>query len=101
MEDKSLKLIKALKSGAVLIKRYEDFEQQEYLLYHFYKDYKPLLELRGWGSGLGNTSDRIVELVTNPELWDVLKDDDYEKVDFAFIKEQMKARLEGKVFKYE
>lgn len=100
MKDKSAILIEALKQGAVLVKEYKDFEKEEYILLHFYKDYPPRLELRGWGAAIGTGADRIVDIVNNPQNWEILEDGDFERVDYPFIKDQMKERLNGKTFKH-
>jgi len=71
MKLSSGELIESLKTGSLLFKKhYEDNECIEYLFYWGAEQF----EMKGWGTGLGTTHDRLVDIVFYPEEWDVFPD---------------------------
>lgn len=62
-------LVRHLHSSYILCKEHDDESCREFLIYEpKYNSY----EVKGWGSALGNTNDRLVELITNPDNWKVV-----------------------------
>ena len=63
-------LIEKLKQGNVLIKTYpyEDINYAEYLFFECNS-----IGIRGWGSSLGNSEDRINDIILHPENWNVVE----------------------------
>lgn len=61
------KLFKALEEGKILCKIHnEDLKLKEFLIYD--KKHK-MLEVKGWASALGQSNERLRELLDHPENW--------------------------------
>lgn len=61
-------LLKKLHKGFVLYKDHcGSIETREFLISCGIGVY----EMKGWGSALGTVEERLVELITNPEKWEV------------------------------
>lgn len=67
MEDKSLILVQALKSGKILFKHYSKVNENEFL----FMEIPNYFEIKGWGAAIGAPSERVIELITNPEDWNI------------------------------
>jgi hypothetical protein len=62
-------LIAALLNGKNIIRRFRD--EEEILWCEYSKDNKPHFYVRGWGSALGNSKDRVMSILENPEQWEI------------------------------
>lgn len=68
--DKSSELIQALKEGKLLSKYYPQVNEKEYLFAYVFQD-SLHFECKGWASALGSYTDRLVDIITNPEEWEI------------------------------
>ncbi len=68
--DKSCLLIQALKEGKLLSRHYERSERKEYFFAYILND-ELFFESKGWMSGIGNFKDRLSDIITHPELWEI------------------------------
>jgi hypothetical protein len=77
--DKSIKLITALLNGKELEKHHAEYESPWYdnqvsgLRCYFseYNGGEMFFEIWGWGSAFGKPEDRVIDVMRNPEKWDV------------------------------
>ena len=68
--DRSCELIQALKEGRLLCKHDSQVNEKEYLFAYVLQD-SLYFECKGWRSALGSYTDRLVEIITDPELWEI------------------------------
>ena len=65
--ERTKRLLEALLQGKLLSKiHHNDSECEETLGFE-----SPFYYVNGWGSAFGRPEDRVLELVTNPELWKI------------------------------
>lgn len=93
---KSGQLIDHLMNGGVLVKKYNrPTNEAEYIMFDF-RYTEPYLERRGWGSAMGSKESVIVEVVTKPDLWEIVENEDYDSIPVPFMKDAVQKLLTQK-----
>jgi hypothetical protein len=94
---KASELIKALEDGKTLIRiHHNDTDCKETMKLTTIKvtgeeKIFKYVEVNGWGSAIGDSRDRLNDLILNPEQWDIM-----EKEQFKGIKDEIEPGLWGR-----
>ncbi len=70
----SHELIKALKEDGFGLRRkhfFNNIDEIKGVEFIYYDKENKCFELKGWGSACGNETDRLIDIIKNPDKWEI------------------------------